>query len=159
MRLDSCRQCVRRRIQCDAGTPKCAKCVKKNIECSGVGKQIRFVDGVANRRNTKAPPVFKASSAPRTNGHVIVSFLESAIAGIPSATRSQDVYQWGTESLTDKDERLLGSRLDSISLCLAADSNDVARRDNTTVALTNTRQLRALECLSPTMRMLFDHCR
>jgi len=44
MRYDSCRQCTKRRIKCDKGTPRCAKCIKKNIECSGVGKTYQFVE-------------------------------------------------------------------------------------------------------------------
>jgi hypothetical protein len=43
MRYDSCRQCTKRRIICDKGTPRCSKCVKKGIECSGIGKTYRFV--------------------------------------------------------------------------------------------------------------------
>lgn len=42
MRYDSCRQCTKRRIKCDKGSPRCSKCVKKGIECSGVGKTYRF---------------------------------------------------------------------------------------------------------------------
>ena len=158
MRLDSCRQCVRRRIQCDAGTPECAKCLKKNIKCSGVGKQYRFVDGVAGRRTTKARPVSTVSTAPRTSEHVIAKCSEPAIAGIPSANKPQDAYQWDTRFLTDSDERLLGSESNSLSPRLATDSLHVACRDDT-VALSNTWQLCALESLSPTTRMLFDHCR
>lgn len=44
MRYDSCRQCTKRRIKCDKGTPRCAKCIKKNIECSGIGKTYQFVE-------------------------------------------------------------------------------------------------------------------
>lgn len=43
MRFDSCRQCTKRRIKCDKGTPQCSKCIKKGIECSGVGKTYHFV--------------------------------------------------------------------------------------------------------------------
>lgn len=44
MRYDSCRQCTKRRIKCDKGTPRCAKCIKKNIVCSGIGKTYQFVE-------------------------------------------------------------------------------------------------------------------
>ena len=43
MRYDSCRQCTKRRIKCDKGTPRCAKCIKKDLECSGIGKTYQFV--------------------------------------------------------------------------------------------------------------------
>lgn len=46
MRYDSCRQCTKRRIKCDKGTPRCAKCIKKDLACSGIGKKYQFV---ANR--------------------------------------------------------------------------------------------------------------
>ena len=44
MRYDSCRQCTKRRIKCDKGTPRCAKCIKKDLECSGIGKTYQFVE-------------------------------------------------------------------------------------------------------------------
>lgn len=44
MRYDSCRQCTKRRIKCDKGTPRCAKCIKKDLECSGIGKTYHFVE-------------------------------------------------------------------------------------------------------------------
>jgi hypothetical protein len=43
MRYDNCRQCTKRRIKCDQGTPRCAKCIKKGLECSGIGKKYHFV--------------------------------------------------------------------------------------------------------------------
>ena len=44
MRYDSCRQCTKRRIKCDKGTPRCAKCIKKDLKCSGIGKTYQFVE-------------------------------------------------------------------------------------------------------------------
>jgi hypothetical protein len=44
MRYDSCRQCTKRRIKCDKGTPRCAKCIKKDLACSGIGKKYQFVE-------------------------------------------------------------------------------------------------------------------
>ena len=44
MRYDSCRQCTKRRIKCDKGTPTCGKCIKKGIECSGIGKTYHFAE-------------------------------------------------------------------------------------------------------------------
>lgn len=46
MRYDSCRQCTKRRIKCDKGTPRCAKCIKKDLECSGIGKTYHFVENI-----------------------------------------------------------------------------------------------------------------
>lgn len=54
MRDDSCRQCIRRRIRCDATLPECLKCKKKGITCSGAGKQYRFVDVSVTRRRKKS---------------------------------------------------------------------------------------------------------
>lgn len=62
MRLDSCRQCVKRRIQCDAQSPECAKCVKKGLKCSGVGLQYRFVEGHgANQVSSRSKSFSKAT--------------------------------------------------------------------------------------------------
>ena len=60
MRYDSCRQCTKRRITCDKGTPQCAKCIKKGIECSGLGKKYRFVEN-------KTPETIESSSARSCN--------------------------------------------------------------------------------------------
>jgi hypothetical protein len=56
MRYDSCRQCTKRRIKCDKGTPRCAKCIKKDIECSGIGKTYQFVEN-------KTPETIENSSS------------------------------------------------------------------------------------------------
>jgi len=54
MRYDSCRQCTKRRIKCDKGTPRCAKCIKKDLACSGIGKKYQFVEN-------KTPETIEAS--------------------------------------------------------------------------------------------------
>jgi len=54
MRYDSCRQCTKRRIKCDKGTPRCAKCIKKDLVCSGIGKKYQFVEN-------KTPETIEAS--------------------------------------------------------------------------------------------------
>ncbi|KAI5195538.1 hypothetical protein E4T39_08165 [Aureobasidium subglaciale] len=53
MPRDGCKECSRRRIECDKGSPECAKCMKKGIICTGVGRQIRFVDGVISKGKRK----------------------------------------------------------------------------------------------------------
>ncbi|KAI5252791.1 hypothetical protein E4T42_03249 [Aureobasidium subglaciale] len=53
MPRDGCKECSRRRIKCDKGAPECAKCLKKGITCTGVGRQIRFVDGVISKGKRK----------------------------------------------------------------------------------------------------------
>jgi hypothetical protein len=56
MRYDSCRQCTKRRIKCDKGTPRCAKCIKKDLACSGIGKTYQFVEN-------KTPETIEKSSS------------------------------------------------------------------------------------------------
>ncbi|KEQ59512.1 uncharacterized protein M437DRAFT_56663 [Aureobasidium melanogenum CBS 110374] len=53
MPRDGCKECSRRRIKCDKGTPECAKCVKKGIQCTGIGRQIRFVEGTISKGKRK----------------------------------------------------------------------------------------------------------
>ena len=53
MPRDGCKECSRRRIKCDKGTPECAKCLKKGIQCTGVGRQIRFVEGAISKGKRK----------------------------------------------------------------------------------------------------------
>ncbi|THW92366.1 hypothetical protein D6D18_06347, partial [Aureobasidium pullulans] len=53
MPRDGCKECSRRRIKCDKGVPECAKCTKKGIKCTGVGRQIRFVEGVISKGKRK----------------------------------------------------------------------------------------------------------
>lgn len=59
MRYDSCRQCTKRRIKCDQGTPRCAKCIKKDLECSGIGKKYHFV-------GNQTPETINPSSSTRS---------------------------------------------------------------------------------------------
>jgi hypothetical protein len=53
MPRDGCKECSRRRIKCDKGTPECAKCLKKGIKCTGIGRQIRFVEGAISKGKRK----------------------------------------------------------------------------------------------------------
>ncbi|KAI4726131.1 hypothetical protein E4T49_06058 [Aureobasidium sp. EXF-10728] len=53
MPRDGCKECSRRRIKCDKGTPECAKCLKKGIKCTGIGRQIRFVEGPISKGKRK----------------------------------------------------------------------------------------------------------
>ncbi|KAG9756158.1 hypothetical protein KCU73_g5058, partial [Aureobasidium melanogenum] len=53
MPRDGCKECSRRRIKCDKGTPECAKCLKKGIQCTGIGRQIRFVEGAISKGKRK----------------------------------------------------------------------------------------------------------
>ena len=53
MPRDGCKECSRRRIKCDKGVPECVKCTKKGIKCTGVGRQIRFIEGVISKGKRK----------------------------------------------------------------------------------------------------------
>lgn len=64
MRYDSCRQCTKRRIKCDKGTPRCAKCIKKGLECSGIGKTYQFVENATPETIESSWSVRKRHSEP-----------------------------------------------------------------------------------------------
>lgn len=48
--LAGCRNCSRRRINCDRTLPHCRKCVRDNLECYGLDGTFRWMAEPINRR-------------------------------------------------------------------------------------------------------------
>ena len=131
MRLDSCRQCVKRRIQCDAQSPECAKCVKKGLKCSGVGLQYRFVEGHgANQVSSRSKSFSKAT---QKRGPLIDPFENS------SSTSNNALSE---ETQTFEDVPAIGAETHHHDLVLV-------RQGSPTPVLYQ---------IGYRQRMLFDHC-
>lgn len=166
MPRDGCKECSRRRIKCDKGTPECAKCLKKGIKCTGVGRQIRFVEGAiskgkrkghtfSNRRNfaTGLSQHLGGASGPGpyseaqrdTQAQTIeqITFVDSPIVTVGNVEREN------TDGDVEEIERLPRPRQDYTSL-----------DDSTTISfqIDPGADLR-LELLKPGIQMLFHHCK
>lgn len=165
MPRDGCKECSRRRIKCDKGTPECAKCLKKGIQCTGVGRQIRFVEGAVSKGKRKGQSISDvknlATTLSRHMNDATVSTAQSEAHAEPLHQDTDGESSVGTVgdsqiSNTDDDVEELGMDL------VQRQSYQPYRipSDCTTVSfhLDPGADL-MLELLKPGIQMLFDHCK
>jgi hypothetical protein len=166
MPRDGCKECSRRRIKCDKGTPECAKCLKKGIKCTGLGRQIRFVEGTISKGKRKQRTVSGVQNL-ATN---LSRYMDDTILPIsPSETHARSSPQDTIlESLignvsgfefqdTDDDIEEIGTVVDQRQ---SHRSTRIPSDQNTTVSyhLDPCVDL-LLEFMKPGIQMLFDHCK
>ena len=144
---DSCRQCTKRRILCDRGTPRCVKCMKKGIECSGVGRQFRFVNAVASRGKLKGS---------------ILPVLATDTPCEPESRLTPVTFQNPTHTTPVLDQIPSSRNLPSTHGKESSHSESalMLRKSSSkaTFPQTHLPLYPALSVLNPSMRMLFHHC-
>ncbi|KAH0287511.1 hypothetical protein M436DRAFT_57641 [Aureobasidium namibiae CBS 147.97] len=163
MPRDGCKECSRRRIKCDKGAPECAKCLKKGIQCTGVGRQIRFVEGAISKGKRKGHPI----SAVRNIATNLSRHIHDATVSTPKLeTLSGPLHQdtdvrspienvGGSEVLdaendVEEIETVVHQRLNYALTCTSSDCT------TTSFHLDPGADL-ILELLKPGIQMLFDH--
>lgn len=170
MPRDGCRECSRRRIKCDQGTPECAKCLKKGIKCTGIGRQIRFVEGTISKGRRKGHTFANGQDfATKLSKH-----LEAGPLSRPHPETRREIQTEAMEhiTVTDSPVETIGSLEDDI---VDGDVEEIERStqqrqdhsstytsldDSTTISfhIDLGADLR-LELLKPGIRMLFNHCK
>lgn len=80
MPRDGCRECSRRRIKCDKSVPECKKCQKKGIQCTGIGRHIRFVNGLIKKEKPGRQKIADESLAEKLSKHLDGQLDQSASA-------------------------------------------------------------------------------
>lgn len=170
MPRDGCKECSRRRIKCDKGTPECAKCLKKGIKCTGIGRQIRFIEGTISKGKPKGHTFSNAQNLatrlsqhledappsrphPETQGETQTRTIEQ-IAVIDSPVITVGNFEDdNTGGDVEEIERVPYSRQDYSSTYSSLD-------DSTTISfqIDPGADLR-LELLKPGIQMLFNHCK
>lgn len=165
MPRDGCKECSRRRIKCDKGTPECAKCLKKGIQCTGVGRQIRFVEGAISKGKRKGHTVTDVTNI-ATN---LARHMNDAPVSTPqSETLTEPLHQDTDveppiETLGDSGFLDTEDDVEEIGM-------DVIRRGNYQPPQTPSDCATVsfhldpgadliLELLKPGIQMLFDHCK
>jgi hypothetical protein len=155
MPRDGCKECSRRRITCDKGTPDCAKCLKKGISCTGIGRQIKFVDGLISKgkRKGKTPPNVD-NLATRLMQH-----LDDAQVSEPYSREYRQVSDEASMPCTPSFEALEGEAEETA--LVVHRKQDI---HSPPVACTSV-ELRLdpgadllMEFMKPGIQMLFNHC-
>jgi hypothetical protein len=166
MPRDGCKECSRRRIKCDKGTPECAKCLKKGIECTGIGRQIRFVEGAISKGKRKQRTISDVQNL-ATN---LNRYMDNTTLSIsPSETRAlQSPQDTDVESpiRTDSDfeSQDIDDDVEEIGTVVHQRQSHQSTRTpsdgNTSVSyhLDPCVDL-LLEYMKPGIQMLFDHCK
>ncbi|CAD0084658.1 unnamed protein product [Aureobasidium vineae] len=164
MPRDGCKECSRRRIKCDKGAPECAKCLKKGIKCTGVGRQIRFVEGAISKGKRKGQtfPAFPnfttrlnqhLSNAPETIQHseLRAETLEQLTGVDLSVENVGNVEIDNTDDNVEETGLILHRRQDRHSTYTSTD-------DSTTISFRlDPGADSTLELLKPGIQMLFSH--
>lgn len=153
MQSDSCLQCKRRRIECDAAIPQCAKCRKKGLECSGPGKQYRFVDDRRAGRDFKKQA--RRTILPSANNETQIVVISSD-PGLPTHS-SNGRHQRYVSSISERIDTEAEQQLLTLSTTHSSTSLKT-QPCSTDHEIAGTRHLYALESLTPQARMLFDYC-
>lgn len=165
MPRDGCKECSRRRIKCDKGSPECVKCLKKGIQCTGVGRQIRFVEGAISKGKRKGHTISDVKSL-ATN---LSRYMNDAAVSTPQSEPLTEPTHQDTDVET---------AIEVVGDTEAVDTNDdVEEIGMDIVQRKNHRPIRApsdcmtvsfhldpgadltLELLKPGIQMLFDHCK
>ena len=165
MPRDGCKECSRRRIKCDKGTPECAKCLKKGIQCTGVGRQIRFVEGAISKGKRKGHPIADVRNiTTNLSRHLNDATALTPRSETPAGPRHQDTdVESSIESVGDSEVLEAESDVEEIETVVYPRLNHSSTRtssDCTTISfhLDPGADL-ILELLKPGIQMLFDHCR
>jgi hypothetical protein len=162
MPRDGCKECSRRRIKCDKSTPECAKCLKKGIQCTGVGRQIRFVEGAISKGKRKGHSISDLKNlATSLNQHMNNATPQSETrTGPPHQDTDVEppIETVGDSETFDTDDAIEEIGMDVIQrqTCQATRTPS----DCTTISfhLDPGADLN-LELLKPGIQMLFDHCK
>jgi len=165
MPRDGCKECSRRRIKCDKGTPECAKCLKKGIQCTGVGRQIRFVEGAISKGKRKGHTISEVRNiatnlSRHLNDETISTPRSEALTG--SFHQDTDVESpiepVGNTRVLEAEEdveeigRVVHRRLSYSPTRIPSD------RTTASFHLDPGADL-ILELVKPGIQMLFDHCK
>jgi hypothetical protein len=166
MPRDGCKECSRRRIKCDKGTPECAKCLKKGIQCTGIGRQIRFVEGATSKGERKGHIFANVQDvATRLSQH-----LEGApVSRPPLGTQAETPEQIATvgapiETVGSLEDDSTDREVEEIEMVphqgQAYNSTYTLLDDSTTISfhIDPGADLK-LELLKPGIQMLFNHCK
>lgn len=160
MQIDSCQQCKRRRIECDATIPQCAKCRKKGLPCSGPGKQYRFVDVRKISRDSKKQSQGKLLPLGTSEAQTVAASPSTSDQTHPY---SDDFRRGGTALSADStgvgEAELSLSKPSSSTLPVPLFNESQIQLHSSNLEGLGIRQLYALEILNPQVRMLFNYCR
>jgi hypothetical protein len=166
MPRDGCKECSRRRIECDKGTPECAKCLKKGIECTGIGRQIRFVEGAISKGKRKQRTISDvqnlATNLNRYMDDTTLSISPSETHAHPSP-QDTDVESL-IETVGDFEFRDTDDDIEDVGTVIHQRQSHHPTRTpsdgNTTVSyhLDPCVDL-LLEFMKPGIQMLFGHCK
>ncbi|KAG9855475.1 hypothetical protein KCU98_g1530, partial [Aureobasidium melanogenum] len=169
MPRDGCKECSRRRIKCDKGSPECAKCLKKGIQCTGIGRQIRFVEGAISKGKRKGhtfanvpdvatrlsqhlegPPISRPYPETRTEASKQIAIVDSPDETI-SSLEVNDFEAGNTDGDVEEVELVSRQRQNYRTTYTLLD-------DSTTISfnIDPGADLR-LELLKPGIQMLFSH--
>jgi hypothetical protein len=166
MPRDGCKECSRRRIKCDKDTPECAKCLKKGVKCTGIGRQIRFVEGAISKGKRKQRTTSDvhnlATNLNRYMHDTALSISPSDTHAHPSPQDSNlespigNVSNFGSQDIDDDVEEI-GTVVHQRQ---SHQSTRTPSDENTTVSyhLDPCVDL-LLEFMKPGIQMLFDHCK
>ena len=166
MPRDGCKECSRRRIKCDKSTPECAKCLKKGIQCTGVGHQIRFVEGAISKGKRKGHSISDlkslATSLDRHMNDATVSTPQSETHAGP-LQQDNDVVS-PIHTIGDLESYATDDDVEEIGMDVHQRQNYQLTRvssDEHTTALFNLNPGAdlALVMQKPGILMLFDHCK
>jgi hypothetical protein len=166
MPRDGCKECSRRRIKCDKGTPECTKCLKKGIQCTGVGRQIRFVEGAISKGKRKGHTIPDVRNLATNLGrHLDDTTLSVSQTEIHAGPPPQDtdvespigcVIDLGSQDADDDVEEFgLDVHQRQIYQPTRTPSDE---RTTMSFHLDPAVDL-SLELLKPGIQMLFDHCK
>lgn len=161
MRFDSCRQCTKRRIKCDKGTPRCSKCIKKGIECSGVGKTYHFVQNITpSTVETSLSEKYRPTES-RQGETQVLDAASSAASSSSLPLQSEDNDGFAAD-LDDAIEDVVPSSSGADQLVNANGLQYQVQRNNLHTASTPHYEYRLnypLGIYKPGQLMLLDHCK
>ncbi|KAK6000902.1 hypothetical protein QM012_002985 [Aureobasidium pullulans] len=169
MPRDGCKECSRRRIKCDKGTPECAKCLKKGIACTGIGRQIRFVEGTISKGKRKGQTFHNARDIEtRLSRHLEGASISRSLPETQTAASGQvAIAEPSSEPVNDfggnnHDAENIDEDVEEIELVprqrQAYQSANTLLDDSTTISFhINPGADLKLEFLKPGIQMLFNH--
>jgi hypothetical protein len=161
MPRDGCKECSRRRIKCDKGTPECAKCLRKGIQCTGVGRQIRFVEGAISKGKRKRTVTDGKDFATNLSQHLNEATLSETHTGPPP--QDSDVGS-PIETSVDLGSRDIDDDIEEIGTVVHQRQIYPATRTLPDGRIAVSFHVDpafdlSLELLKPGIQMLFDHCK
>jgi hypothetical protein len=166
MPRDGCKECSRRRIKCDKGTPECTKCLKKGIQCTGVGRQIRFVEGAISKEKRKGHTISDVRNlATNLSRHLDDTALSVSQTEIHAGPPPQDtdvespigcVVDLGSQDADDDVEEF---GLDVHQRQIYQPTRTPSDKRTTMSFHLDPAVDLSLELLKPGIQMLFDHCK